>query len=313
MNHEDNSTRTVNIEWKEGAAAPASRVLHTAVLLNGLVYVGGCYHDTKEQILHRIDIYDVSFNSWSNSPIFTPYRYFAMTTLNNRLIIAGGRDYHNKTTDMILTFENGAKKLKEYATMTTAKCNVTAAGHLGMLIIAGGINGDGGGLASTEVLDSATGQWHICNALPEPCSWQQSVILSNHLYLVGGYGPDSHASSIVFSSSLDSLSTYQLNWKSYHNLPWWLPAAADLNGTDLIILGGLKKPNDVPVRTSNIYMLNSDTDSHSWEIIGHIPSKRGAPAAVAVGNNKIIVIGGRSFNGRHTNTVWIGLCEAQEP
>ena len=237
-----------------------------------------------------------------------------MTTLKNRLIIAGGQDYHNKATDMILAFENGAKKLKEYATMTTSKYYVTAAGHLGMLIITGGVNSDGDCLASTEVLDSATGQWHICNDLPDPCTWQQSVIISNHLYLVGGFGPDSHASTIVFSSSLDSLSTYQLNWKSYQNLPWWLPAATTLNGTDLIVLGGLKTPNDVPARTSNIYMFNKDGDSHhSWETIGHIPSKRGAPAAVAVGNNKIIVIGGRSFNGRHTNTVWIGLCETQEP
>ena len=279
------------------------------MLLNGLVYVGGCYHDTTEQVLHRIDIYDVAENSWSNSPIFTPYRYFAMTTLNNCLIVAGGQDYDSKPTDMILTLENGDKKLKEYTTMRTSKYFVAAAGHLGMLIIAGGANNDGV-LASAEVLDSATGQWHTCNDLPEACSWQQSVIISNHLYLIGGFGPNSKAWSTAFSCPLDSLSTYQLNWKSYQNLPWWLPATTNLNGTDLTILGGLKTLNNVPVRTSIIYMFNKD--NHNWEAIGHIPSKRGAPAAVAV-DNKIIVIGGRSFKGKHTKTVWIGLCETREP
>ena len=84
-------------------------------------------------------------------------------------------------------------------------------------------------------------------------------------------------------------------------LPWWQPGSVNLNGTDLLILGGLKRVKGVPVRTSNIYMFNKG-DNRNWEVIGHIPSKRGAPAVVAAGN-KIIVIGGRSSKGQHTNTV----------
>ena len=303
----DQDVSTVNIEWTEGAAAPVRRVLHTAVLLNGMIYVGGCYHDTEMPVLHRIDIYHVAANSWDKSPIISPYRYFAMTTLNNCLITAGGRDYNTQATDFILTLENGAAtELKVYGTMMMPKYTVAAAGHQRMLIIAGGRNNKGDVLASTEVLDSTTGQWHVCNALPQACSWSQLVIVTNHIYLIGGYGQDGNASSAVYSSTLDSINRYHLNWVSFQNLPWWLPASVSLNGTDLLLLGGIKIEKNTPVRASNIYMFNKD--KHNWEVVGHIPSKRGAPAAVVAGN-KIIVIGGRSAKGKHTNTVWIGLCE----
>ena len=296
----------VNIEWREGTAAPVSRVLHTAVLLDGVIYVGGCYHDAEVSVLHRIDIYHVETDSWDKSPIITPYRYFAMTTLNNHLITAGGRGSNNQATDIIFTLENGAAELKEYSTMMIPKYLVAAASHQAMLIIAGGRNNEGDYLASTEVLDSTTGQWHVCNPLPQACSWSQLVVVSHKLYLIGGYGPAGSASSAVYSSPLDSIKKYHLQWISFPNLPWWLPASVSSGDADLIILGGLKMVKDRPIRTSNIYMFNKD--NHNWEVIGHIPSKRGAPAAVAAGN-KIIVIGGRSSKGKHTNTVWIGLCE----
>lgn len=302
----ENDLRIVNIEWREGTAAPVSRVLHTAVLLNGVIYVGGCYHDAEMPVLHRIDIYHVATDSWDKSPIITPYRYFAMTTLNNRLITAGGRDSNNQATDMMFTLENGASELKEYGTMIIPKYSVAAASHQAVLIIAGGRNSKGDSLASTEVLDSVIGQWHVCNPLPQPCSWSQLVIVSHNLYLIGGYSQAGNASSAVYSSPLDSIKKYQLKWTSFPNLPWWLPASVSSGDGDLIILGGLKMVKDSPVRTSNIYMFNKD--NHNWEVIGHIPVKRGAPAAVAA-ENKIIVIGGRSSKGNHTNTVWIGLCE----
>ena len=182
----EKDVNTVNIEWTEGTAAPVSRVLHTAVLLNGVIYVGGCYYDTEMPVLHRVDIYHVATDSWDKSPIITPYCYFAMTTLNNCLITAGGQDNNDQTTDIFI-LENAATGLKEYATMMVPKYTVAAAGHQAMLIIAGGRNNKGDVLASTEVLDSVTGQWHVCNPLPQPCYWSQLIVVTNHLYLIGGY------------------------------------------------------------------------------------------------------------------------------
>ena len=51
--------------------------------------------------------------------------------------------------------------------------------------------------------------------------------------------------------------------------------------------------------------------SHSWEVIGQIPSARNGPAAVSVADNKIVVVGGKDDKRQYTNTVWIGSCEPQ--
>ena len=123
----------MNIKWEEGAPASVGHANHTAVWLNGLVYVGGGIGTGGS--LYIINCYDPVNNSWS-SPINTPYCFFAMTTLNNKLLIAGGRDNSWKSTNQILTMDAG--QLKNYTKMITARSSATATGHQGMLIITGG-------------------------------------------------------------------------------------------------------------------------------------------------------------------------------
>ena len=106
---------------------------HTAVWLNGLVYVGGGDEAGWEESF-TINCYDPLKNLWSSS-IKTPYCRFAMTELNNKLLIAGRRDKSYKVTNQILTMDNG--QLKNYTKMTIARSTAAAAGHQGMLIIAG--------------------------------------------------------------------------------------------------------------------------------------------------------------------------------
>ena len=86
----------MNIKWEEGAPAPVGCVGHIAVWLNGIMYVGGGL-ETGWKDSYIINCYDPVINSWT-SPINTPYYQFAMTTLNNKLLIAGGKDKNGKGT-----------------------------------------------------------------------------------------------------------------------------------------------------------------------------------------------------------------------
>ena len=70
---------------------PVGCANHTAVWLNGLVYVGGGYEAGVVGGSYTINCYDPVRNSWS-SIINTPYCLFAMTKLNNKLLTAGGND-----------------------------------------------------------------------------------------------------------------------------------------------------------------------------------------------------------------------------
>ena len=280
------------------------RVSHTAVWLNGLVYVGGGL-ETGGQRSHIINCYDPVNNSWS-SAINTPYSWFAMTILNNILLIAGGRqDKSDKRTNQILTMAAG--QLKNYTKMITARSHATAIGHQGMLIITGGEDDKNKRLSSTELFDSSSGHWYVTNDLPQPHCYLQSVIVDNILYLLGGIMKDG-TSPAVFTAPLGTLSTHQLKWNTLQDTPWCRSAPVSVYGTHLLIVGGSKKIRNKFTRTSDVYKLNK----FSWEAIGHIPSARNASAAVSIADNRVIVIGGLSDKGGFTNTVWIGSCDPQK-
>ena len=254
-----------------------------------------------------INCYDPVNNSWSSS-INTAYYDFAMTTLNNKLVTAGGEDRSNKKTNQILLLDGG--QLKEYTKMITARSHATAAGHQGMLIITGGLDDKGKRLSSTELFDSNNGQWYKCSNLPQPHSSLQSVIVDNILYLLSGIDKDNRFSTAVFTAPLGTLSSHQLKWNTHQDTPWWTSAPVSVNGTRLLI-GGYKYTGGKDIFTSDIHKLNKV--SHSWEAIGHIPSARSGPAAVSTADNRVIVIGGVNNKDNTTiaNAVWIGSCEPQ--
>ena len=252
---------------------------------------------------YNINCYDPVNKSW-RSPINTPYNLFAMATLNNKLLIAGGQDKSYKIANQILIMDAG--QLKNYTKMTTARSQATAIGHQEMFIITGGIDDKGNILSSTELFDSNNGQWYICSDLPQPHYWLQSVIVDNILYLLGGFNKDDGYSPAVFTAPLDTLSRHQLNWKTYQDTPYHRSAPVSVYGTYLLIVGGRKR---IGGKNTDVYKLNKV--SHSWEAIGHIPSARSSAAAVST-DDKVIVIGGRNYKGQYTYTVWIGSCEPQK-
>ena len=296
----------MNIKWEEGASAPVSRHGHTAVWLNGLVYVGGGYiYETRWEPSYIINCYDPVNNSRSSS-INTPYYGFAMTTLNNKLVTAGGRDRSDKRTAQVLTLDAG--QLKNHTKMITARSNATAAGHQGMLIITGGDDDKGKTLSSTELFDSNNGQWYKCSDLPQPHTSLQSVIVDNVLYVLGGC-KGGYGSPAVFTAPLDTLSTHRLKWNTHQDTPWCRSAPVSVNGTHLLIVGGYKRTGGKSTVTSDIHKLNKV--SHNWEAIGNIPSARHRAAAVSTADNRVIVIGGWNDKIEATNTVLISSCEPQ--
>ena len=288
----------MNIKWEERAPIPEGRRGHTAVWLNGLVYVGGGY-EPRLKSSSMVNCYDPVSNSWRSS-IDTPYYHFAMTTLNNKLVTAGGEDKSRERsrTNQISTMIMNTGQLKKSTKMITARSYATAVGHQGMLIITGGVDDKDQRLSSTELFDSNRRQWYKCSDIPQPHSELKSVIVENILYLLGG------DNSAMFTAPLETLSTHQLTWDTYKDIPKRNSAPVSVNGRHLLIVGGHEGPC-----TSDIHKLNKV--SHRWEAIGNIPSARSATAAVTTANNRVIVIGGKDDKYETTNTVWIGSCEPQ--
>lgn len=283
---------------------PVKRAYHTAVWLNELVYVGGGY-ESDQHGSHRIHIYNPVEDSWS-SPISSPQSLFAMTVVDDYLIIAGGEDKTCKITNKLLVMDDD--QLKEYATLRTPRKLATAFGHEKMLIIVGGENERHVKLSTTELLDINTEQWHICSPLPSPHYWLRSVILDNTVYLLGGLDKDGNHSSIVFAASLETLSSHQLKWTSSTNTPWCSSAPLCISHSCLVVVGGVKDTNETTKSkdklTTNICHLNKL--NCDWEVIGDIPLIRHAVAAVSLING-IIIFGGNNTTRQCTDNVWISF------
>ena len=288
------------IKWIEGAPAPFGCGGHTAVWLNGWVYVGGGY-DIGGKAPYNISCYDPINNLWG-SPTDTPYRHFAMTTLNNSLVTAGGLDKNYTVINQVSKVEAG--QLKAYTKMNKARSHATAAGHQGKLIITGGFDNNQNVLSSTELFDSENWQWYTSSNLPQPHYWLQAAIVDDTLYLLGGNNKDKKGSPLVFTALLGTLSKHQLNWNVHQSTAWCHSAPVTVNGTNLLIIGGGKEMRDEHAYTSDVYKLNRI--SNSWEAIGQTPSIKSSSAAVSTAYNRVIVIGGENDKKEYTNTVWIG-------
>ena len=77
--------------------------------------------------LHNI-VYNVYANQLSTSPITTPHCWFAMTVLENKLmIIAGGETKSDTVTNDVFAYDEGG--WKDYSSMPTARCAVIAVGY----------------------------------------------------------------------------------------------------------------------------------------------------------------------------------------
>ena len=292
------------VKWEELAPLPVGRNAHTAVLLGGSVYVGGGFEGRSindYQDSYRLDVYNLTTNQWSPSPITIPYSCFALTVLDDKLVIAGGVSKNSEVFKKVLVLNAG--QWKDYSEMPTARYCATAVGYHSMLIVVGGVikvEGKWTVLSTTELLDTTNGCWYTCNNLPSPHKQMKAAIMNDKLYLLGGFDKDRKPSSQVFVASLDTLSTHQLNWQSAPNTPWCLPAPVVLYKF-LLTVGGWQQSN-----TSEVYIFNPSTGQ--WKHLTNIPAARHGPAVVGVADN-ILVIGGVTNENKYSNAMWIGVFE----
>ena len=299
------------VKWEELAPLPVGLNAHTAVLLGGSVYVGGGVEGRSSkdrQHNYRLDVYNLTTNHWSPSPITTPYCWFAMTVLDDKLVTAGGITKNDEDVKKVLVLNAG--QWNDYSEMPTARCQATAVGYHSMLIVAGGqikVEGKCTRVSTTELLDTTNGYWYTCNNLPSPHQQMKAAIVNDKLYLLGGYTSyknDFKPSPQVFVASLDTLSTHQLNWQSAPNTPWCTSAPVVLYNKFLLTVGG-RQPSDSTSQTNEVLALNPSTGQ--WRHVATIPAARSFPAVVSM-DDKMIVIGGMTNkNTEYSKTVWISV------
>ncbi|XP_064407543.1 mitogen-activated protein kinase kinase kinase kinase 4-like [Halichondria panicea] len=260
-----------------------------SVVIGDTVYVGGGSADNDRD---RCTVMKLEQDQWTKLPGYTT-KWFAMTSLANRLVLVGGHDpRNNKRTNQLAVFESG-KWTHPYLPMNIARSSSTVVSFNNHIIVAGGRNEEP--TSSVEVLDVASRRWYIAQSLPNPRSGLKSTLIGNTLYLMGGWDHTGCATKTVHHVDLNeliakahsNLDTPTL-WQTLQEVPLMWSAPLSIGRSLLAVSGRDDRRNP----RSSIHLYQPDT--RRWVKVGDLPTARYCCTCSVVPSGEVIVAGGQT-------------------
>ena len=165
----------------------------------------------------------------------------------------------------------------------TAQWSCLLAAVLGVCQLAASA-GDGGAGALPK-----GGKWELADAMPEPRQEASPAALGNMIYLIGGYGSDGIASTLVQVYDTDGK-----KWKQAAPMAEGLHhiGVAAVDGK-IYVVGGFTKSFRERGPVESLWQYDPATDR--WERRAPLPTPRGALAVAAL-DGKIYAMGGERFS-----------------
>ncbi len=264
-----------------------------SVQINDTVYVGGGYADRDEDS-YIVKAYNTQSCQWHTLPPYST-RLFAMTTINNKLVVVGGM---NRDDSSVLGEwqPDSNQWTHPFPPMPTPRCWPSATSYKHWLVVAGGRHGVC--LQTVEVLDVSNMQWSTGPSTPTPWVEIKSTTIGDAWYLMGGaYEGLLQISPDVYSVSLEALVSHSSSDSSniWNKLPslnctWSCP----LNiGGSLLAVGGRDMKSRKPVSTIQRYVPETNT----WVQTGQLPHAVHDCTCIMT-SDKVHVMGGRDRNSR---------------
>ena len=262
-----------------------------SVVIGDTVYVGG---GTAVNDRDKCTVMKLEQDQWTKLPEYTA-KWFAMTSLANRLVLVGGIDPRNlKRANQLAVFESG-EWTHPYPPMNIARSSSTAVSFNNHIIVAGGRDNYRCAISSVEVLDVASRRWYIAQSLPNPRSVLKSTLIGNTLYLMGGYDHTVCATKTVHHVDLNELIAKALSnldtptlWQTLQEVPLVLSAPLSI-GRSLLAVGGL---DDRGNPSSSIHLYQPDT--RRWVKVGDLPTARYFCTCSVLSSGEVIVAGGQT-------------------
>ena len=269
-----------------------------SVVIGDTVYVGGGAGNNRD----RCTVMKLEQDEWTKLPEYT-IKYFAMTSLANRLVMVGGSDpRNNKCTNQLAVFESG-EWTHPYLPMNISRECSTAVSFNNHIIVAGGYDDKEERISSVEVLDVASRRWYIAQSLPNPRSVLKSTLIGNTLYLMGGFDHTGIPTKTVHHVDLNELVAKALSnldtptlWQTLQEVP--LVRSAPLSiGRSLLAVGGR---DDKYNPSSPIHLYQPDT--RRWVKVGDLPTARFHCTCSVLPSGEVIVAGGQT-SGIYTDDI----------
>ncbi len=228
-----------------------------SVQINDTVYAGGGGTD-KDEDTYIVMAYNTQSCQWHTlSPYST--RGFAMTTINNKLVVVGGSNRDLCESSELGEWQPDSNQWTHpFPPMSTPRHWPSATSCKHWLVVAGGYHGVCLH-ASVEVLDVSNMQWSTGPSTPTPWRMMKSTTIADTWYLMGGlYWNLFQSSPDVYSVSLEALVSHSSPDSSniWNKLPslncvWSCPFNI---GGSLLAVGGVDMKSEKPVSTIQCYV-----------------------------------------------------------
>lgn len=287
-----------------------------AVVLKGKVYIGGGIADDADQnACTAVTCYDIERNQWTALPQYSE-GFFAMTTINEKLVLIGGREPHMaKTSKLIGVWSEPIQrwtigvKIPRTCVLLTARDAATAISYDNRwLIVIGGRDDAYQSLSKVDIVDVSKNISHSGAPLPQPAHKITAAVIGNTLVLLGGAATCNCSVFLnkVFSVKLDDLISHAVSsskfasestspWQTLPDTPAGLafPTALAFNGT-LLAIGGNKQGDLVDEKYIHLF----DPKTKAWVEAGELLINRHGCACTVLPSGEIFITGGCS--GRQT-------------
>ena len=272
-----------------------------SVVVEGTVYVGGGSAGYRSRNNYIVMTYDISTGKWATLP---PYRArgFAMTAINNQLVLVGGREHDGGRSKVLGVWDADNKQWTHpNPEMHTARSQCSAVVYNEWLVVAGGATTDGAILSSdsVEVMNINSKQWYAGPQTCVPWFYMKSAIVGDNCFFMGGYTSgnnvlSSTATTNVYSMSLPYLiSKLQSDerdgqiWKEISGLQTTRSTPLSISGF-LFAVGGMDKDREA---VTAIHLYQPDTGE--WVKVGDLPTPCYNCTCVLLNPNREILVVGR--------------------
>ena len=285
--------------------------LARTVVIGDKLYCGGGATNGYDD-LYRAFCYSSFEDTWNSLPACPIWR-FGLGQVRGRLVTVGGRTkLDHQVTNKVYEFNEATQSWKQnprIPPMTTARDSPTVLSYHAALIVAGGSTLHSR-MASVEVFQEATSQWHTTD--PLPFRWQNasSVLINNRWYLLGGAAEEEECSKRVVCADVDLLiqkafpdaekcKNSNSVWEVLRNTLRYGPTAATLGGF-LLAVGGTTSTH---VSNPQVAIYFYSPYSNEWMYLSYIPVPRMQASIAMLSSTELLLIGGRN-KGSHLNTVY---------
>ena len=283
----------LELEWSCGPDMPFAKTDYIqSVVVQGTVYVGGGYSRDDNCVVMA---YGITSKKWTK---LQPYktRNFAMTAINNQLVSVGGMDHCGDSKVLGVWRADNKQWTHPYP---SARSDCSAVVYSKWLVVAGG-EADRHALSTVEVMNTDTKQWYDGPPTPKPWHRMKTATVGKVCYFMGGCCPIYKGTNMVYSMSLDALTT-ELDsnnasaeiWREMSRLQTTCSTPLSFSGS-LLAVGG-RDTDDEAVTAIHRYLPGTDTGTGQWVRVGDLPVPR-FKCTCAIITSEMVVVGGYDNN-----------------